>query len=99
SNRPLIFGLFLGLMLASASVATAASPASSITVGVTTATGIVVHPYIAVVSDDQPWRNPLREEVLTNGTSAIWAVPPGRYRVVGGAHGFATAYGHPIEVP
>lgn len=76
----------------------AAPTASSITIGVSTKSGAIVHAYVAVVSDDQPWRRPLREEVLERSNSVIWTLPPGRYRVVAGAQGFAIAYGQPVEL-
>ena len=76
----------------------AAPTTTAITVGVSTRSGVITHPYIAIVPDDQPWRRPLREEVLTKSNSVIWTVPPGRYRAVAGALGFATEYGKPIEL-
>jgi hypothetical protein len=43
--------------------------------------------YVAVVPEEKPWAEPLRETVAPATAPAVsWEVPPGRYRVVCAAH-------------
>ncbi len=50
--------------------------------------------YLAVVPEDRPWEEPLREAVVPADAAAPpgWEIPPGRYRVVCSARGHEVAY-------
>lgn len=41
--------------------------------------------YVALVPDDQPWSQPLRETIAGDSGEVEWQVPPGKYRLVVGA--------------
>lgn len=55
--------------------------------------------YVGLVTEDQPFRNPLREEILQGRSATTFAAPPGRYRIVCGATGFETVFSPPFEIP
>jgi Carboxypeptidase regulatory-like domain len=60
--------------------------------------GAAAAPYVGLVPEASPWREPLREAVLGNQQRTIrWTVPAGRYRVVAGAPGAAIWFGDAVE--
>jgi hypothetical protein len=44
--------------------------------------------YIALVSEDEPWSQPIEEKITDETGEVKWRVPPGNYRLVVGAPGY-----------
>jgi hypothetical protein len=66
-----------------AQTATPAVPAAPGTVEIRIHTAGGVERYLALVPEDRPWSEPLREAVLRPSESTVtWPAPAGRYRVV-----------------
>jgi hypothetical protein len=90
--------LSLSLIVQVLAAATLAAPATvQLTVRtVDSANQPIPNAYIAVVRNDAPWRAPLAERVT--GAVATFDIPPGRYRIVAGAPGFATYFGNVLQL-
>lgn len=74
----------------------AAAPTAEITIrAVDAANQPVRNAYLALVRNDAPWREPAAER-LAHG-AVTFDIPPGTYRIVAGAPGFATYYGDAVQ--